>query len=175
MGTARLNRILLLAIVTLGGVALDQATKVAAFSLDGHHSLLGGLVVLDHHRNPGAAFGLLPGSTGLLIVITVVTIVLLAVLFRNQVRTHLVTGCIALGLIYGGAVGNLIDRVCFGRVRDFIELRLGFFTWPAFNVADIAIVAGIILLVAGFIPKSTRHRAPDEAAPDAAGGADEGA
>lgn len=167
MGTARLNRILLLAIITIAVVALDQATKVAAFALDGRHSLLGGVVVFDHHKNPGAAFGILrnvPGSAIILTVTTLATIVLLAVLFRKLIRTHLVTGCIALGLIYGGAIGNLIDRVAIGMVRDFIELRLHFFTWPAFNVADITIVAGIILLLFGLASMPIHHHAATVAA-----------
>jgi signal peptidase II len=162
MGTARLNRILLLAIVTAAVIALDQVTKVAAFALDGSHSLLGGVVVFDHHKNPGAAFGILrnvPGSAIILTITTLATIVLLAVLFRKLIRTHLVTGCVALALIYGGAIGNLIDRVAIGMVRDFIELRLHFFTWPAFNVADIMIVAGIILLLAGLVSMPAYHHA----------------
>jgi signal peptidase II len=164
MGTVRLNRILLLAIITVGVVALDQATKVAAFALDGRHSLLGGVVVLDHHKNPGAAFGILRdvrGSAIILTVSTVATIVLLALLFRRLIRTHLMTGCIALALIYGGAIGNLVDRVAIGKVRDFIELRLGFFTWPAFNVADISIVLGIILLLFGLASMPPLRRAAE--------------
>ena len=165
MGTTRLNRIVLLAIVTVGIVALDQVTKVAAFALDGRHSMLGGLVVFDHHKNPGAAFGILQGVRGsavILSITTIATIVLLALLFRRLIRTHLVTGCIALALIYGGAIGNLIDRIAIGKVRDFIELHLGFFTWPAFNVADIAIVVGIILLLLG-LASMPIHRADSKA------------
>jgi len=71
-----------------------------------------------------------------------------------------VTGCIAVGLIYGGAIGNLVDRVALGKVRDFIELHLGFVRWPAFNVADVSIVIGIVLLLAGLLGISRRRHAP---------------
>ena len=162
-GSAHLNRVLLLAIVAVAVVGLDQVTKLAAFELNGRCSLLGGLIVLNQNENPGAAFGILrnvPGSAVILTATTLATIVLLAVLFRKLIRTHLVTGCIALGLIYGGAVGNLVDRVALGKVRDFIELHLGFLRWPAFNVADITIVAGIALLLAGLLGSPRRRHAP---------------
>jgi signal peptidase II len=164
---AYLNRILVLAIVTVAVVGLDQLTKLAAFELDGERSLLGGLIVLNLNQNPGAAFGFLrnvPGSPVILSVTTLATIVLLAVLFRKLIRTHLVTGCIAIGLIYGGAIGNLVDRVAFGKVRDFIELHLGFVRWPAFNLADVGIVAGIVLLLAGLLGIPRRRHAHGSAA-----------
>jgi len=161
----RLNRVVLLGLVTFGVAALDQVTKVLAFELDGYRGFLGGIVVFSKALNPGAAFGIfgkLPYSAVFLTFTTVVTIVVLAWLFRHFIETHLVTGVIALGLIYGGALGNLIDRIAFGKVRDFIELHLGLFTWPAFNVADVCIVSGIALLLVGLatmpIHKHPAHR-----------------
>ncbi len=169
MGTVRLNRILILTIVTVAVIALDQAAKAAVFSrYEEHRSypVLGDLIAFQPNRNAGAAFGILgnvPGSAIILTVTTIATIVLLAVLFRKLMRTHLVTGCIALALIYGGAIGNLIDRIWLGKVRDFIELP--FIKWPAFNVADMAIVAGIILLLFGLaLMPAHRHAAAPEAA-----------
>jgi signal peptidase II len=148
----RLNRIVLLGLVTFGVATFDQVTKVLAFNLDGYREMLGGIVVFSKALNPGAAFGIfgkLPYSAVLLTFTTIATIIVLGWLFRHFIETHLFTGVIALGLIYGGALGNLIDRIAFGKVRDFIELHLRLFTWPAFNVADICIVAGIILLLTG--------------------------
>jgi signal peptidase II len=171
-GAAHLNRILLLAIIAVAIIGLDQVTKLAAFELDGRRSLLRGLIVLNRNQNTGAAFGFMrnvPGSAVILSLTTIATIVLLAVLFRKLIRTHLVTGCIAIGLIYGGAVGNLVDRVAFGKVRDFIELHLGFVRWPAFNLADVSIVAGIVLLLAGLLgiprPRHARAAVPPTPSP----------
>lgn len=165
----RLNHFLCLGAVAATVIALDQVTKVAAFSLDGRTALLGGLIELDQVENRGAAFGILrdvPGSAVILTVTTMATIVLLAAVFHTLIRTHLWGGRVALGLIYGGAIGNLADRVVLGHVRDFIKLDLGFFTWPAFNIADVMIVVGIILLLLGLasIPK---HAPAAQAAPKA--------
>ncbi|MBN1918105.1 MAG: signal peptidase II [Verrucomicrobia bacterium] len=166
----RLNRILLLGLVALCAATIDQVSKVLIFQAVSddptvRHELLGGVVVFSKAWNPGAAFGIfgsLPYSAVLLAITTVVTIVVLAWLFRHFVETHLVTGAIALGLIYGGALGNLVDRIAFGKVRDFIELHLWLFTWPAFNVADVCIVAGIVLLLIGLatlpVHKHPAHR-----------------
>jgi len=167
----RLNRIVLLGLVALCIATFDQVTKVLVFEVldlppGARYELLGGLVVFSEARNPGAAFGIfgnLPYSAVLLTATTIVTIIVLGWLFRHLIETHLLTGAIALGLIYGGAVGNLIDRIAFGKVRDFIELHLRLFTWPAFNVADVAIVVGIVLLLIGLasmpLHKHPVHRA----------------
>lgn len=167
-GTVRLNHYVLLVSVAAAVIALDQLTKVAAFGLDAGTVLLGGVIELKQVQNTGAAFGILrnvPGSAVILTVTTIATIVLLAVIFRPLIRTHLWGGRVALGLIYGGAVGNLIDRIGFGYVRDFIKLDLRVFEWPAFNLADVTIVVGIIFLLFGLVsmPKHA-HAAPDAAA-----------
>ncbi len=168
----RLNHLLCLVAVAAAVIALDQATKVAAFNLDGPATLLGGFIELDQVENTGAAFGILrdvPGSAVILTVTTMATIVLLAAVFRALIRTHLWGGRVALGLIYGGAIGNLGDRVALGHVRDFIKLDLTWLRkgliWPAFNIADVMIVIGIILLLLGLAsmprhPHAAAHAAP---------------
>jgi len=164
---ARLNHIVAMALIAICVIALDQVTKVAAFRALGANEsrfLLGGIVEFHEQRNPGAAFGILrnvSGSPAILTVTTVATLVLLAFLFHRYARTHFVTGTLALGLIYGGAIGNGIDRVAFGSVRDFLALHLRVFDWPAFNVADIMIVAGIIMLLIGLMMTPAGHRAAE--------------
>ena len=165
----RLNRFVLLAGVAAAVIALDQVTKVVAFGLDGRTVLLGGVIELSRVENTGAAFGILrhvPGSAAILTVTTIATIVLLAVIFRPLIRTRLWGGPVALGLIYGGALGNLADRVGFGYVRDFIKLDLKLFQWPAFNLADVAIVVGIILLLFGLVSMPKHAHVPAAAAPE---------
>lgn len=166
---AGLNCILAIALIAVCGIALDQITKVVAFrALAEHESrfALGGIVEFHEQHNRGAAFGILRsvhGSAAILTVTTVATLVLLAFLFHRYARTHFVTGTVALGLIYGGAVGNGIDRVAFGTVRDFLALHLRLFDWPAFNVADVMIVSGIVLLLIGLLMTPAAHRAPKPA------------
>ncbi len=98
---------------------------------------------LTYVLNPGAAFGLLAYRTHIFIVVSLIMVVLilLAAHFFSP-RYYFIR--LALALQLGGAVGNLIDRVRTGYVIDFLDFRI----WPVFNVADIAIVAGVFLLIA---------------------------
>jgi signal peptidase II len=99
------------------------------------------IVTFTHVRNTGAAFGLLPQLSGIFIVVALVVIVGIIVYYRQLAQASLLLR-IALGLQLGGAAGNLIDRLIFGHVTDFIDFRV----WPVFNVADSAIVIGTALL-----------------------------
>lgn len=101
-------------------------------------------------HNTGAAFSLLANAggwqrwlfTGLAAIITVVLLVWLIRLQRGEWRVGL-----ALGLVLGGAIGNLVDRIRLGYVVDFIDVHVAGWHWPAFNIADSAITCGIILLI----------------------------
>jgi signal peptidase II len=117
--------------------------------------LLGGLVRLDYTRNSGAAFGFYQGGGALLAVVAIGVSAVIVFAYRRLARSPWVVRA-ALGLILGGAVGNLIDRVRLGYVVDFIDLRW----WPVFNVADSAIVIGVALLVvhSALTPASDRLR-----------------
>ena len=99
---------------------------------------------LTSHRNAGAAFGILQGQRWLFIVVTVAVVaVVLYTLWRMQQERLL---CWALALILGGAVGNLLDRIRFGEVVDFIDVRIFGYHYPIFNVADSAVVVGGAML-----------------------------
>jgi signal peptidase II len=96
-------------------------------------------LTLSHNR--GVAFGLAGGSGAPLVVVTVVALGVVLYLFsRNPTRPWM---WVATGLLAGGAIGNLADRIRLGAVTDFIELP----HWPPFNLADMSITAGVILLV----------------------------
>ena len=134
-------------------LVLDQATKwiiVRELALGEVRSILPGVFRLTHTRNRGAAFGLFadldsPWISIFLIGVAAVALVLvLTLLWRNH-NTHL--AAFGLGLILGGAAGNLIDRMQTGSVVDFLEFHVGQFYWPAFNVADCAIVVGAAALI----------------------------
>lgn len=128
-------------------VALDQLTK---YLVTAHVSPFRPLEAtpffrLVNVRNTGAAFGVLSGlGNGFFIAISAAAIVLIAfLLIRGK------DGFYSLCLILGGATGNLIDRVHFGYVRDFMDFSLRGYHWPAFNVADAALSIGIVLFIAG--------------------------
>ena len=142
-------------VLVLGAVVvvLDQITKAMVLThlAPGTHvDIVEGFVTLTLVMNPGLAFGLL-GSvpSGWRWVVALLSVAALAVLARVALRV-LPAGSrldhVAIGLIFGGAVGNLIDRVRFGAVVDFVDLHARGYHWPAFNVADSGISVGVVLL-----------------------------
>ena len=135
-------------------VMLDRITKLAiARNIDLHDSvqIIPDFFRLTHVENRGAAFGLFADSpsewkVALLVLFSVVALVIVtALLWRNSHSLN--TTGIGLSLILGGAIGNLWDRLLSGRVVDFLLFYVGQYQWPAFNVADSAIVVGAGLLV----------------------------
>ena len=142
-------------ILALGGgvVVLDQITKAAVLkhlAPGTHINIIDGFATLTLVMNPGLAFGLLGGvPTAWRWIVAVLSIAALIVLARVALRV-LPGGSrldqIAIGLIFGGAIGNLIDRLRFGAVVDFVDLHYRGYHWPAFNVADSAISIGVVLL-----------------------------
>lgn len=141
-------------LIALSIVLLDRVTKWSVsknISLHDGIQVIPGFFRLTHVENRGAAFGLFADSPAqwkiaMLVLFSVVAlIVVLALLWRNS---HAMTSTgIGLALILGGAVGNLWDRLLTGRVVDFLLFYVGQYQWPAFNVADSAIVCGAGLLV----------------------------
>src|SRR5436309_1424804 len=124
-------------------VGLDQLTKhaIAAGIDPGEHRDLVLGIKLVHVRNKGVAFGAFSGGGTIVLVFTLVALVaLVAYLALRPDRPWL---WVPTGLLIGGAVGNLIDRVANGAVTDFIKLPL----WPAFNVADMSITFGVLALL----------------------------
>jgi len=134
-------------------IALDQLSKswVRGNLAPGESLPEAGFLRLTYVTNPGFVFGLPANQTFLLIFTTVVILLILPFFFYYltvHYRSHITSLCtICLGLILGGAIGNLIDRLRFGYVTDFIDIRLwGNFHWPAFNFADASIVIGTFTL-----------------------------
>jgi signal peptidase II len=100
--------------------------------------------------NTGSAFGLFANQAFLLIAISIAAL-LFILLFLRYLSPATTLSMVSIGLILGGAVGNLIDRLRFGYVTDFIYFRLwGDFHWPAFNIADTAITVGVFVLIYSF-------------------------
>lgn len=132
-------------------LVLDQITK---YIVEKHIRLYDVIVVLPgffnltHVRNKGAAFGILSTVPGIwrstfFIAVTLVAVGVIAILIR---KTHERLPVAAFSLIIGGAAGNLIDRIRYGEVVDFIQWYVKSYYWPSFNVADSAISVGVALL-----------------------------
>lgn len=137
-------------------IILDQASKAyirQAMSVGGSIPIIPGVLHVTHVRNPGGAFGLLPDQKIVFLTISLAIIIFILYYYRRlNVTERLQT--LALGLLLGGAVGNIIDRFLLGNVTDFIDFRV----WPVFNLADSSIVIGVVLL--GFIFINSNRKEP---------------
>jgi signal peptidase II len=135
---------LALAAVALAAVAADQLTKhiVASQLALGDAVKVIGPLSIHHVQNSGIAFGLFASATPVVIVLTAVAIGWMLLFFARSGARHPVLP-VALGLVIGGSVSNLVDRVRLGHVTDFVDLRF----WPAFNLADSFIVVGVAILL----------------------------
>ena len=123
-------------------LSLDQLTKfIITKNLMPHESMpvIKGIFHFTLVHNRGAAFGILKGQLFLFIFTSAIAIILI---YRTLKNCHLNLYSISLGLILAGAIGNLIDRLIFGYVIDFLDFRI----WPVFNIADASITIGAILM-----------------------------
>jgi signal peptidase II len=143
------------AILAVGAVilALDQATKslvLRTLKVGVPVHLVDGFLALTLVMNPGLAFGMLswvPGASRWLVsLLSLAALGLLLWLASRLIPTGGALTRFAVGLILGGAVGNLIDRARFGAVVDFLDMYWRHYHWPAFNVADSAITVGVAVL-----------------------------
>src|SRR5215468_9521318 len=153
---------LLLVAATL---VLDRWTKVLIqkrFDLNESISVIDGFFNITYVRNTGVAFGIFssissPAKSLLLSVFTAfAAVVVVTYSVRSPARNRLLQ--IALGLILGGALGNLYDRLAYGYVVDFLEFYAGPYHWPSFNVADSAISIGVLLLAVEIFRNETPRR-----------------
>jgi signal peptidase II len=132
------------ALVAAGVVVLDQATKaIVRATIDrGERVDVVPGVDLVHTRNSGVAFGALSGGGAVVTIVIAAAVVALLAYFATHVQRPLFW--LPTGMLLGGAIGNVIDRVRDGAVTDFVQLPLGF---PAFNVADMSITFGVLALL----------------------------
>jgi signal peptidase II len=143
-------------------VVLDVLTKrLVATTFHPHEvrQVVGDYIRLTYIHNPGAAFGLFPGSRWPLIAISIAAVIVVAYVAWN--RRHNWSAILPLGLILGGAVGNLIDRVRMGEVVDFVQVGIPPNYWPVFNVADSAVSVGVVWLALGMM-RSGRQEVPED-------------
>jgi lipoprotein signal peptidase len=161
------NRYAVIAVVTAVVTLIDQATKalvLLSIPLYTEIPVIKGLFSLVHVRNRGAAFGFLNRSDiswqfWLFLAATLIALVIVIYIARSS-REDDYPYFLSLGLILGGAAGNLIDRIRFREVIDFLDFYYGTHHWPAFNVADIAICTGAVLaMVLSFRRPQTGNKA----------------
>ncbi|MBI4150716.1 signal peptidase II [Candidatus Woesearchaeota archaeon] len=130
-------------LIAVAILALDQVTKflvLRSFSVGENVSFLP-FLSFTYVRNTGAGFGILQNNNGLFIVIALIAVGVIFYYLKTVLKEHKMTVCVAL--ILGGAVGNLLDRVLHGFVIDFVDFHF----WPAFNVADSALVIGVLGII----------------------------
>lgn len=152
MAPRRLPWLLLISAVV---IFLDRLTKVlvsARIPLGGAVPVIPGILRITHWTNEGAAFSLFADSAspvmvrwGLTAFSLLTALIVLVILVRLGSRITLTT--VALALVFGGALGNVHDRIVYGSVIDFIEVHIFTYHWPDFNLADSAIVTGACLLL----------------------------
>lgn len=141
-------------------IALDQATKAwvrAVLYVNESVRVVGDYVRLTYIHNEGAAFGLSVGqhSPWVFLVLAIAASVLVLYLFLTTSPSERLQR-VALGLILGGALGNIVDRIRWNMVVDFIQVGVAGHYWPIFNVADSAVTVGAVLLAYTYLFRSSR-------------------
>lgn len=153
-----MRRAVALLAIAGGVLALDQWTKrLATLHLEGRPALevFGEYVRLTYALNSGVAFSLGAGSRFPFYLFSIAAALVILWLFARG-KVPRLSQQIALALILGGALGNLVDRITTGLVVDFVEVGIGRYRWPVFNVADSAVSVGVVL----FILLGSAHTAP---------------
>ena len=141
-------------------VLVDQATKnlvLKTMPLLKSIVVIPGLFSITHVHNPGGAFGFLaqngsPWRHWMFLAAAVVALSMILYFYHQTPRTHPFLG-MGLALIFGGAIGNLIDRVRFGEVVDFLDFYVANRHWPTFNVADSAVTVGVGIFILHILMK----------------------
>ena len=146
-----------LAAVAAAAIIADQVTKhvvTSTLSIDESVHVIGPLSI-HHVQNTGIAFGFFAGATSIVTIVTAIAVVWMLMFFARSGSRHPVLPA-ALGLLAGGSISNLADRVRLGHVTDFID----FSWWPAFNLADSFIVVGVAILLAALVSADRSSQPP---------------
>ncbi len=125
-------------------LVVDLTTKHFLFSVNYYNLIPNVISISSNGGNTGAAFGVFSGKTISLIIVSILLIIVLFI-FNYYIKKKTVFYCISFGLIVGGALGNLYDRIVLGYVRDFIYLDF-WPSYPIFNIADCCLCVGVLML-----------------------------
>lgn len=146
-------------------IVLDQLTKYwirTSFYYGESRPVIDGFFNLVYVRNDGAAWNVLSGHGLILILISIVVLALLLFYYRSVLKDHLFHKLL-LGLMIGGIIGNLIDRIHFGWVTDFLDFQFGSYHYPSFNVADSSICVAVGLYIITNLLYEKRCKKDDKA------------
>lgn len=148
-----------LGLIALGLIAVDRGSKlvVDGMNLAAPYQLLGTNVQIIRGENRGGLFGIVQGSAPLLALLSVGVILALVIYHERERIPNVSLLTVGIGLLIGGAIGNLIDRVAFGYVLDFIDIGVGNLRFWTFNIADAGISLGIVIVLVDTLwnPRST--------------------
>lgn len=128
---------------------LDQSSKQFFWDLGQNFEVVGQFARITMVKNSGAAFGMLQGGRVFLIVSSVIASIVILFLAERMPKEERAKR-VFLGMILGGALGNLVDRIYPGDVTDFIDIGLSMYRWPVFNIADAAVTVGGVLLILSY-------------------------
>ncbi|MFQ8705378.1 MAG: signal peptidase II [Thomasclavelia sp.] len=158
MNLTKRNKLLYLItlIVLIGG---DQFTKhlvSSSMQLGQSQEIINNLFYFTYAHNTGVAWGMLAGHLWLFIIVALVSAVLMIIFFKRTKKEEILTR-FGLVLTFAGMIGNLIDRMVLGYVRDFIDVIIFNYNFPIFNIADMAVVIGVALIIIEIIFEEHIH------------------
>jgi signal peptidase II len=137
-------------------IVIDQISKyyiIKNFELGDSVNILNEFIKLTYIKNPGGAFSIFSNFSYsfrmIFFIVISILVVILIILYYNKIKK--LTMKIATGLLLGGTLGNLIDRIKFGEVIDFIDIGISKYRWPTFNLADVSICTGVIIIIFYFL------------------------
>jgi signal peptidase II len=138
-----------LGLIALGVITVDRGSKVVVDGMDlaAPYQLIGSYLQIIRGENRGGLFGMVQGSAPLLALLSVGVILALVIYHEREQLPRVSPLTVGVGLLIGGAIGNLIDRVAFGYVLDFIDVGVGSLRFWTFNIADAGISLGIVILL----------------------------
>jgi signal peptidase II len=138
-----------LGLIALGVIAVDRGSKMVVDGMDlaAPYQLIGSYLQIIRGENRGGLFGMVQGSAPLLALLSVGVILALVIYHERERLPRVSPLTVGVGLLIGGAIGNLIDRVAFGYVLDFIDVGVGSLRFWTFNIADAGISFGIAILL----------------------------
>ncbi len=131
---------------------LDLISKLLIIKSDVHQTVINNFLYIKKVTNTGAAFSIFSGATAIFILIAIVVLIYIFKEFINKVDTKL--ELIGISMLIGGVLGNLIDRIVYGKVVDFISFKFGSYYFPVFNLADTFIVLGVAFIIINSIRSS---------------------
>lgn len=147
-----------ISLFTLIFLTIDTISKIIIdnfFNLNESKVIISNFFSLTKVYNTGASWNILAGYRFILIILTLI-ILLLLVLYQKKFQENK-RNILAFSLLYGGIIGNLLDRLIYGYVIDFFDFKIFGYNYPVFNIADICIVFGIVLLVVAILKKEDEN------------------